>query len=94
MLKEHFRCMPEIISFSNDLCCNGRLQPLRQYGADRLPPVRTVHVEDATAVGGNDRLVNTAEAEARADWPPTSRVLGFPRPLGLRAFADDYGSVR
>ncbi|MFF9754602.1 AAA domain-containing protein [Streptomyces sp. NPDC014344] len=67
MLKEHFRCMPEIISFSNDLCYNGRLQPLRQYGADRLPPVRTVHVEDGEAVGGNDRLVNTAEAEALVD---------------------------
>ncbi|MFJ4746323.1 AAA domain-containing protein [Streptomyces albogriseolus] len=67
MLKEHFRCMPEIISFSNDLCYNGRLQPLRQYGADRLPPVRTVHVADGEAVGGNDRLVNTAEAEALVD---------------------------
>ncbi|MDT3728336.1 AAA domain-containing protein [Streptomyces sp. DSM 41972] len=67
MLKEHFRCMPEIISFSNDLCYNGRLQPLRQYGADRLPPVRTVYVEGGEAVGGNDRLVNTAEAEALVD---------------------------
>lgn len=67
MLKEHFRCMPEIISFSNDLCYNGRLQPLRQYGADRLPPVRTVYVEDGEAVGGSERLVNTAEAEALVD---------------------------
>jgi transcription elongation GreA/GreB family factor/very-short-patch-repair endonuclease len=67
MLKEHFRCMPEIISFSNELCYNRRLQPLRQYGADRLPPVRTVYVEDGEAVGGNDRLVNTAEAEALVD---------------------------
>ncbi|MHC5705295.1 AAA domain-containing protein [Streptomyces tirandamycinicus] len=67
MLKEHFRCMPEIISFSNELCYNHRLQPLRQYGADRLPPVRTVHVEGGEAVGGNDRLVNAAEAEALVD---------------------------
>ncbi|MGY3200448.1 AAA domain-containing protein [Streptomyces sp. TE5632] len=67
MLKEHFRCMPEIISFSNDLCYNRRLLPLRQYGADRLSPVRTVYVEDGEAVGGNDRLVNTAEAEALVD---------------------------
>ncbi|MEV4680696.1 AAA domain-containing protein [Streptomyces kurssanovii] len=64
MLKEHFRCMPEIISFSNELCYSGRLQPLRQYGADRLPPVRTVYVEDGEALGTNTRLVNTAEAEA------------------------------
>ncbi|WP_373299592.1 AAA domain-containing protein [Streptomyces poonensis] len=67
MLKEHFRCMPEIISFSNELCYNGRLQPLRQYGADRLPPVRTVHVEDGEALGTNTRLANTAEAEALVD---------------------------
>ncbi|WP_309486365.1 AAA domain-containing protein [Streptomyces griseoaurantiacus] len=67
MLKEHFRCMPEIISFSNDLCYNGRLQPLRQYGADRLPPVRAVHVENGEALGANDRLVNPAEAEALVD---------------------------
>ncbi|WP_329362045.1 AAA domain-containing protein [Streptomyces sp. NBC_01483] len=67
MLKEHFRCMPEIISFSNELCYNGRLQPLRQYGADRLAPVRTVYVEDGEAFGSNARLANTAEAEALVD---------------------------
>ncbi|MGX1507482.1 UNVERIFIED_CONTAM: transcription elongation GreA/GreB family factor [Streptomyces graminofaciens] len=67
MLKEHFRCMPEIISFSNELCYNGRLQPLRQYGADRLPPVRTVYVDGGEAVGANTRLANSAEAEALVD---------------------------
>lgn len=64
MLKEHFRCMPEIISFSNDLCYNNGLQPLRQYGADRLPPVRTVYVENGEAAGTSSRLANVAEAEA------------------------------
>ncbi|MFI1372318.1 AAA domain-containing protein [Streptomyces longwoodensis] len=67
MLKEHFRCMPEIISFSNDLCYNRDLLPLRQYGADRLPPVRTVYVEAGEAVGANTRLANTAEAQALVD---------------------------
>ncbi|MEV0179025.1 AAA domain-containing protein [Streptomyces sp. NPDC050625] len=67
MLKEHFRCMPEIISFSNDLCYNRDLLPLRQYGADRLPPVRTVHVEHGEALGANSRLCNPAEAEALVD---------------------------
>lgn len=67
MLKEHFRCMPEIISFSNELCYNGRLQPLRQYGADRLAPVRTVYVKDGEALGTNARLANLAEAEALVD---------------------------
>ncbi|MBT2477508.1 AAA domain-containing protein [Streptomyces sp. ISL-94] len=67
MLKEHFRCMPEIISFSNDLCYNRDLLPLRQYGADRLPPVRTVYVETGEAIGVNTRLTNVAEAEALVD---------------------------
>ncbi|MEU9304579.1 AAA domain-containing protein [Streptomyces sp. NPDC048269] len=67
MLKEHFRCMPEIISFSNDLCYNRDLLPLRQYGADRLPPVRTVYVETGEAIGANTRLANVAEAEALVD---------------------------
>ncbi|WP_406082372.1 AAA domain-containing protein [Streptomyces zaomyceticus] len=67
MLKEHFRCMPEIISFSNELCYNRDLLPLRQYGADRLPPVRTVYVETGEAVGANTRLTNAAEAEALVD---------------------------
>ncbi|MFE5401585.1 AAA domain-containing protein [Streptomyces sp. NPDC056580] len=67
MLKEHFRCMPEIISFSNELCYNRNLLPLRQYGADRLPPVRTVHVENGEALGANSRLANLAEAEALVD---------------------------
>lgn len=39
-LREHFRCMPEIIQFSNDLCYrNEPLIPVRQYGASRLSPV-------------------------------------------------------
>ena len=39
VLREHFRCMPEIIQFSNDLCYanNGTpLDPLRAYPANRL----------------------------------------------------------
>ncbi|MGC5036325.1 AAA domain-containing protein [Streptomyces sp. DT190] len=67
MLKEHFRCMPEIISFSNDLCYDRDLLPLRQYGADRLPPVRTVYVEHGEAIGANSRLTNAVEAEALVD---------------------------
>ncbi|WP_319190704.1 AAA domain-containing protein [Streptomyces sp. DK15] len=67
MLKEHFRCMPEIIGFSNQLCYNGALLPLRQYGADRLPPMRRVHVESGATTGLNTKLVNTAEARALVD---------------------------
>ncbi|MFE7547703.1 AAA domain-containing protein [Streptomyces gardneri] len=63
MLREHFRCMPEIIGFSNELCYGGLLQPLRQYGADRLPPLRSVHVVDGYVEGAGQKQVNRPEAE-------------------------------
>ncbi|MEV8096689.1 AAA domain-containing protein [Kitasatospora sp. NPDC085879] len=63
MLQEHFRCMPEIIGFSNELSYHGRLQPLRQYGADRLPPIRTVYVPSATLLGTGQKQRNPEEAE-------------------------------
>nr|WP_238431495.1 AAA domain-containing protein [Streptomyces cavernae] len=67
MLQEHFRCMPEIIGFSNELCYGGRLQPLRQYGADRLPPLRSVHVADGYVDGSGQKQVNRPEAERLVD---------------------------
>ncbi|MFH8768699.1 AAA domain-containing protein [Streptomyces sp. NPDC017958] len=67
MLQEHFRCMPEIIGFSNELCYGGRLQPLRQYGADRLPPLRAVHVADGWVEGSGQKQVNRPEADRLVD---------------------------
>jgi superfamily I DNA and/or RNA helicase len=49
VLREHFRCMPEIIQFSNDLCYanNGTpLDPLRAYPANRLKPLVVRHIKD------------------------------------------------
>ncbi|TCC50488.1 DUF559 domain-containing protein [Kribbella pittospori] len=62
MLREHFRCMPEIIGFSNDLCYRGELVPLRQYGAERLTPLRTTYVSGAVVSGSRD-YVNEREAD-------------------------------
>lgn len=62
MLREHFRCMPEIIGFSNELCYHGALVPLRQYGANRLPPLRTTYVKGAVVSGIRD-VVNEPEAD-------------------------------
>ena len=47
-LTEHFRCIEELIGFSNDLSYNGRLKVLRdQLPKDRLDPVlEAIHVED------------------------------------------------
>ena len=38
MLTEHFRCVPEIIQFSNRLCYGGRIRPLRESNSTPLKP--------------------------------------------------------
>ena len=65
-LREHFRCMPEIIQFSNNLSYHGEpLIPLRQYGAGRLEPtVVTRYVTDSYQQGTAGRAVNPPEAAA------------------------------
>jgi very-short-patch-repair endonuclease len=64
-LREHFRCMPEIIQFSNDLCYTDTpLIPLRQYGPNRLPPLQHVFVESGYREGSNNRAINRPEAKA------------------------------
>ncbi len=64
-LREHFRCMPEIIRFSNDLCYSDTpLIPLRQYGPDRLPPLEHVFVDRGYREGENNGVKNQPEAEA------------------------------
>ncbi|GAA5038782.1 AAA domain-containing protein [Actinopolymorpha pittospori] len=64
-LREHFRCMPEIIEYSSrQFYPDEPLVPLRQFGADRLPPLRAVQVHGATTDGTGTRLRNEVEAEA------------------------------
>lgn len=64
-LREHFRCMPEIIQFSNNLSYTTEpLIPLRQYGSDRLKPIRTVFVKDGYRKGSSDEIENAPEAKA------------------------------
>jgi very-short-patch-repair endonuclease len=67
VLREHFRCMPEIIQFSNDLCyaSNGTpLDPLRAYPANRLKPVITRPVADGYRTGTPQNALNEPEADA------------------------------
>jgi very-short-patch-repair endonuclease len=64
-LREHFRCMPEIVGWSSlQFYADAPLVPLRQFGAERLPPLRTVHVAGAFTDGSSTRLRNPLEAEA------------------------------
>ncbi|MDD5670059.1 MAG: AAA domain-containing protein [Candidatus Omnitrophica bacterium] len=67
VLKEHFRCVPEIIQFSNDLCYapyGASLIPLRQYPPQRLEPIKEVYVRDGYREGDGQNVVNKPEAEA------------------------------
>lgn len=67
-LREHFRCMPEIIGWSSrQFYADQPLIPLRQYGADRLQPVRTSYVTGAFTEGQSATLRNEVEAEALVD---------------------------
>ncbi|HEV8606820.1 MAG TPA: AAA domain-containing protein [Tepidisphaeraceae bacterium] len=64
-LCEHFRCMPEIIQFSNSLCySNEPLLPLRQYGDGRLEPVVVARHCDGHMDGVSPSVANKVEAEA------------------------------
>jgi len=64
-LREHFRCVPDIIRFSNDLCySDAPLVPLRQVRPDSLEPLKRQFVETGYCEGNADRIINRPEAEA------------------------------
>lgn len=62
VLKEHFRCAPDIIGFSNDLCYSGEIVPLRcpERTDTFAPAVCAVKIED----GFKDSTKNVNEKEA------------------------------
>jgi len=62
-LTEHFRCMPEIIGWSSGQFYDHRLVPLRQYGADRLPPLRVFPVNGGYTEARDQRIRNEPEAK-------------------------------
>lgn len=66
-LREHFRCMPEVIGFcSKEFYSDEPLIPLRQYGGDRLDPLLTKYVPDGNQSGR--RYINEPEARAVVDY--------------------------
>lgn len=63
-LQEHFRCAPEIIRFSNDLCYTAApLIPLKQCLPNRLPPLMAEHVPTGYREGSASSAVNYPEAD-------------------------------
>ncbi|WP_344164521.1 AAA domain-containing protein [Kribbella yunnanensis] len=73
-LREHFRCVPEIITWSSkqfyelgDNGTSGGLIPLREREANTLPPLQVTVVPDAHIEGSGDRRRNRLEATAIVD---------------------------
>lgn len=65
VLREHFRCMPEIIEFSNKLfyAPDGKgLYPLKQYSENRLEPLVNVHCVNGVTEGSGQSIRNEPEA--------------------------------
>jgi very-short-patch-repair endonuclease len=82
VLREHFRCMPEIIQFSNDLCyatSGTPLDPLRTYPVNRLKPLVTRHVAGGWRTGAESA---TNEAEAQAILAQILACIADPRYAG------------
>ncbi|MCF8163439.1 MAG: AAA family ATPase [Polynucleobacter sp.] len=62
-LKEHFRCVPEIIQFSNSLCYNYTIKPLRESSSTVLKPALVAHRVD----GSSEDKINKIEANEIAN---------------------------
>lgn len=67
-LREHFRCVPEIIQFSNHLSYDGRIRPLRDGSLVRVRPAVISHrvpgVANADGVNEEEALAVVALIEA------------------------------
>jgi very-short-patch-repair endonuclease len=58
-LLEHFRSVPEIIAFSNALCYEGEIQPLRESSAVKVRPACVAHRVSGTV----ERKINQREVQ-------------------------------
>lgn len=64
MLKEHFRCVPDIINFSNGLSYDYKIKPLRDASSSNLQPAIINYKVDGTRSSANK--VNIEEANCIA----------------------------
>lgn len=67
ILNEHFRCFPEIINFSNEVCYSRQIKSLRNssYQQDLQPPIVTVKV--SSEYRDERKSLNILEAEVLVD---------------------------
>ncbi len=80
MLKEHFRCVPEIIEFCNKLCYDDKILPLRNPPPDkRLEPV----LESVLVEGGHrEGKTNVNRVEAGEICKRVQQMVGDPKYKG------------
>ncbi len=87
-LVEHFRCVPEIIQFSNDLSYQGRIKPLRDSSKVKLQPFVYAH---RVLSAGRQGKINREEADAVASLvvaaieQPEYRTNEFGAPVSFGA---------
>lgn len=74
-LREHRRCLSEIIAYCNDLCYEGLLLPKRTTPATdpELPPFAYVHVDGRVETAPSGSRCNRLEAETLAEWLAVQR---------------------
>ena len=67
-LREHFRCMPEIIAFSNQISYSGKpLIPMRQYGSSRLEPLKSTFIEGVASKSNGKNSYKAPQNEKEAE---------------------------
>ncbi|MQS53163.1 hypothetical protein FHL02_09030 [Lactobacillus salsicarnum] len=70
-LSEHRRCLPEIISYCNDLAYDGKLQacrrPSKKYYDGKLPPMGYGHIS-GKLIRSHGSYANPVEANVIASW--------------------------
>lgn len=88
-LLEHYRCLDEIIRYSNDYVYNGclELHGGRTHGKDHsLPPMGYIHV-NGTDEANNGSRQNDLEARVIAEWLSTNQEMI------QKAYGKDIGAV-
>jgi superfamily I DNA and/or RNA helicase len=67
LLKEHFRCVPEIIGFSNELCYSDEIIPLRRIDASEKVGEFIVPFKVIDGYKDENKTLNVCEAESIVD---------------------------
>lgn len=67
MLKEHWRCVPSIIQYCNELCYDNQLVIMQNDKPCFLPPMGYAHIQGEEQYSGSSRI-NSVEAHTIVEW--------------------------